>query len=72
MRSHEANRISKTGVQPSDLAFLAMAHHALGESDKAREYLGQLTSLCEQPAWKANEEASGFLKEAGQRLATPP
>jgi Protein kinase domain len=72
MRSHEANRNSETGPEPSDPAFLAMAHHALGESDKAREYLRQLTGLCEQPAWKANKEAAGFLNEARQRLATPP
>jgi eukaryotic-like serine/threonine-protein kinase len=70
--SSSAHRNSKTGPQPSDLAFLAMAHHALAESDKAREYLRQLTSLCEQPAWNANQEATGFLKEARQRLATPP
>jgi tetratricopeptide (TPR) repeat protein len=72
MRSHEAHRISETGPHPSDLAFLAMAHHALGEFDKAHEYFRQLTSLCDQPAWKEDEEASGFLKEARQRLATPP
>ena len=71
MRSHEAHRTSKTGPQPSDLAFLAMAHHALGESDKAHDYLRQLTGLCDQPQWKANEEATGFLKEARQRLALP-
>jgi tetratricopeptide (TPR) repeat protein len=72
MRSHEANRISETGPEPLDLSFLAMAHHALGETEKAREYFRQLTSLCEQPAWKANQEANGFLNEARQRLATPP
>jgi tetratricopeptide (TPR) repeat protein len=72
LRSHEAHRNSKTGPQPADLAFLAIAHHALGESDKAREYFRQLTSLCEQPAWKSNEEATGFLKEARRRLAAPP
>jgi eukaryotic-like serine/threonine-protein kinase len=72
MRSHDAHRLSETGPHPSDLAFLAMAHHSLGESGKAREYLRQLTSLCEQPAWKANQEATGFWNEARQRLATPP
>jgi len=38
-RSNEANRRSKTGPRPSALSFLAMAHHALGESDTARDYL---------------------------------
>ena len=71
-RSDEAHRNSETGPQPLYLAFLAMAHHALGESDKAREYLRQLTSLCEQPAWKADQEAIWFLNEARQRVATPP
>jgi hypothetical protein len=72
VRSHQAHRNSKTGPMPSDLAFLAMAHHALGESDKAQDYLRQLASLCDQPEWKANAEATGFLKEARQRLALPP
>ncbi len=71
MRSHQAHRNSKTGPTPSDLAFLAMAHHALGESNKAQDYLRQLTGLCDQPQWK-EEEATGFLKEARQRLALPP
>jgi tetratricopeptide (TPR) repeat protein len=72
LRSHEAHRKSKIGPRPSDLAFLATAHRAFGESDKAREYLRQLTGLCEQPTWKANTEATGFLKEARQCLAAPP
>jgi hypothetical protein len=57
---------------PSELAFLAMAHHALAESEMAREYLRQLTGVCEKPALKANVWAVGFLKEARQRLAAPP
>jgi hypothetical protein len=72
MRSHEANSKSKALPQLSNLAFLAMAHHALGESDKAREYLRQLTAVCERPPWKTSEEATGFLNEVRQRLAAPP
>jgi hypothetical protein len=49
-----------------------MARHALGESDKARDLVRQLTALCDQPSWKANDEATRFLNEAWQRLATPP
>jgi hypothetical protein len=64
-------RVESQGGLSSDEAFLAMAHHALGESDKAREYLKQLTDLCEQPAWKASLEVIGFLEEKRQRLATP-
>jgi len=71
MRSHEGYRKSEDGPQPSDLAFLAMAHHALGESVKAQDYLRQLTGLCDQPRWKEDREATGFLKEARQRLALP-
>jgi tetratricopeptide (TPR) repeat protein len=71
-RSHKARQTSDPGPQPSDLAFLAMAHHAVGESDKAQDYLRQLSALCDQPEWKTNEEATGFLKEARQRLAKPP
>jgi tetratricopeptide (TPR) repeat protein len=72
MRSHQARRNSKTGPMPSDLAFLAMAHDALGESDKAQDSLRQLAGLCDQPQWKTAEEATGFLNEARKRLALPP
>ena len=72
MRSHNAHRNSKTGQQPSDLAFFAMAHHALGETDKAHDYFRQLEGLCDQPQWKAETEAAGFLKEARERLAAAP
>ncbi len=71
-RAHEAHRNRAAGPQPPDLAFLAMAHHALGESDKARDYLRQLTGLCDQPQWKADNQMTWFLKEARQRLALPP
>jgi hypothetical protein len=71
-RSHETHKNSKEGPLPSDLAFLAMSHHAVGESEKADGYLRQLSPLCDQPHWKAVVEATGFLKEARQRLALPP
>jgi eukaryotic-like serine/threonine-protein kinase len=71
-RSHETHKNNKEGPLPSNLAFLAMSHHAVSESEKAHDYLRQLIALCDQPRWKADETVTSFLKEARQRLALPP
>jgi tetratricopeptide (TPR) repeat protein len=53
-----------TGTHPGDVAFLAMAHHRLGQTEQAKERLEQLRSLLAQPVWAENAEARGFLREA--------
>ena len=52
------------GIQPADLAFLAMAHQQLGHKEQARAALARLRELMKQPVWKQNAEAQGFLREA--------
>jgi hypothetical protein len=48
---------------PADLAFLAMAHFRLGQTEKALDYLNRLRETMKRP-WADNEEEQGFLGEA--------
>jgi hypothetical protein len=72
LRSHKANQSSKTGPQPTDLAFLAMAHQALGRASEAQSLLRQLSDLLKEEKWKADGDANALFKEARQRLAKKP
>jgi WD40 repeat protein len=59
---------------PAVLAFLALAHHQLGEREPARADLGRLRALVKQPEQARNEEARAFLREVEaieQDLAFP-
>lgn len=61
--------------QPTDLAFLAMTHHALGNAAEAKSLLDELRELAIQPKWKDDVDMQGFLREAEQlfveRLSPP-
>jgi WD40 repeat protein/serine/threonine protein kinase len=46
------------------LAFLAMAHHKLGQKERAQSLLTQLRQLMKQPNWTHSSEAKGILEEA--------
>jgi WD40 repeat protein len=50
--------------EPSDVAFLAMAHHQLRHKDEAARFLGQTRKCLQNAAWKTNPEARQFLAEA--------
>jgi eukaryotic-like serine/threonine-protein kinase len=50
--------------EPGDLAFLALAQHRLGHSEKARDTLGRLRELMKDPAQAKYEEAQALLREA--------
>jgi WD40 repeat protein len=52
------------GSLPADLAFLALAHHRLGDAGQARAALGRLRALMKRPEFAANEEFRSFLREA--------
>ena len=59
-------RLNSEGVyvlQPADLAFLALAHHRLGEPDQARTVLGRLRAMMKKP-----EHASTSEREYQGRL----
>jgi serine/threonine protein kinase/tetratricopeptide (TPR) repeat protein len=72
VRSREANRRNENGPQPSDLAFLAMAHQALGHAAEAQEYFRHLTDLLKQDKWKSDNEAKAFFEETKRTLARKP
>jgi WD40 repeat protein/serine/threonine protein kinase/tetratricopeptide (TPR) repeat protein len=50
--------------EPSDLAFLALTQHRLGQSEKARDTLGRLRAVMKAPRWSEDPEARAFLHEA--------
>jgi tetratricopeptide (TPR) repeat protein len=56
------------GSNPSDLAFLAMTYHQLGQIDKARDSLNRLRERMKQPQWATNDESRSFLREAEELL----
>jgi WD40 repeat protein/serine/threonine protein kinase len=60
------------GPQAADLAFLAMAHQAVGHAAEAQAYFQQLAELVKQDKWKDNSEAQAFFKEAHERLSKKP
>jgi hypothetical protein len=49
---------------PSDLAFLVLAQHRLGQSDKARDTLRGLREVMKDPQWSQDFYAKAFLLEA--------
>ena len=59
-RSNDLNKQS----EPADLAFLALAQHRLGQSDKARVTLARLREVMKDPQRAGDQKAQGFLHEA--------
>jgi WD40 repeat protein/serine/threonine protein kinase len=53
----------KTGT-PWNLAFLAMAHHRLGEHETARAVLARLHELMKSPGWTSRVDLQTYLSEA--------
>ena len=49
---------------PSDLAFLALAQHRLGQSGQARATLGRLREVMKDPQQAGNPSSQAFLREA--------
>jgi hypothetical protein len=63
---------TKAGSVPSDLAFLAMAHHQLGHRDVALKTLARLRDVMKQESWAENAESQGFLREAEKLIDGKP
>jgi hypothetical protein len=69
---------AQAGLQPADLAFLAMAQHQLVRKDEARATLGRLRGVMKKPQWlqkimpqqdwTTNPEAMAFLREAEELI----
>jgi cytochrome c-type biogenesis protein CcmH/NrfG len=55
---------------PAVLAFLAMAHHHLGQHDQARADLARLREILDQPRGTKDAETLGLVHEA-QALIAP-
>jgi tetratricopeptide (TPR) repeat protein len=69
------HKAAQKELSPASLAFLAMAHHKLGQKDRAQAQLAQVRSLLKKPEWAANADAQTVLREAEAQLlgeATKP
>jgi tetratricopeptide (TPR) repeat protein len=58
----------KVLTDPSDAAFLALAHHQLGNRKEAERWLAELRKSLQDSRWRGNSEARGFLAEAESLL----
>jgi WD40 repeat protein/tRNA A-37 threonylcarbamoyl transferase component Bud32 len=67
----ESDRINTAKLHsslPSDLAFLAMAHHQLQQKELAQAFLKRLRQTMQQPRWAQDDEARAFVREAESLL----
>jgi WD40 repeat protein/serine/threonine protein kinase len=63
-RADELNSVAYRGSIPADLAFLAMAQHRLGHTEKARAAMRRLRDSMKKTRWANDLESQGFLREA--------
>jgi WD40 repeat protein/tRNA A-37 threonylcarbamoyl transferase component Bud32 len=64
LRSNKLNAALPQGIQPVDLAFLALAQHRLGNPREAQQFLDQAHTRALLPRWQKDQETRDFLKEA--------
>jgi serine/threonine protein kinase/WD40 repeat protein len=69
-RSNKLNAPRFEGAHPADLAFLAMAHHRLGQKQQTRDYMKHLREAMKKPRWAGDEQALTFLREAEGAVAS--
>ena len=67
-RSAKLNSRPSGALNPSDVAFLAMAHHQLGHPDEARKHLETLRDLLTWDQWKNDSQNQRFLQEAKELI----
>ena len=70
-RSAKLNSKASGVLNPSDVAFIAMAHHQMGHPEEARKHLETLRDLLTWDQWKNNTDNQTFLQEAQERITTP-
>jgi tetratricopeptide (TPR) repeat protein len=63
-RSDALNATVIAGGHPADSAFLAMAAHQLGRSERARTQLERLRVQAGGPGFSEDPEVAGFMREA--------
>jgi hypothetical protein len=61
---HAAANVQYKAGTPFNLAFLAMAHHRLGEKETARALLARLREVMKDPVWARPGSHQAFLREA--------
>jgi tetratricopeptide (TPR) repeat protein len=59
-------------AEPANLAFQAMAEHALGHTEEAKAHLDALRQAMKRQGYARDEEALGFLAEAQACLGARP
>jgi WD40 repeat protein len=60
------------GEVPYNLAFLAMAHHRLGQRDPALAALDRAYVAMRRPDWSGYRDCQALLREAGDLIESPP
>ncbi|WP_143301682.1 tetratricopeptide repeat protein, partial [Candidatus Entotheonella palauensis] len=60
----------RSGGAPPTLAFLAMSHHALGETAQAKRVLARAQALMQDPRWAGDADEQRVVDEALTFLAT--
>src|SRR5262245_31153363 len=60
----ELNSVHFGASLPSNLAFLALAQHRLGQTEKARATLTRLRESMKKVQWVTNQQAQDCLREA--------
>jgi hypothetical protein len=60
----ELNAVRFQDSLPSNLAFLALAQHRLGQTETARATLSRLRAAMKKPQWAKNQQAQDLLREA--------
>jgi Tfp pilus assembly protein PilF len=63
-RSDALNATVIAGGHPADSAFLGMAAHQLGRSERARTQLERLRVQAGGPGFSEDPEVAGFMREA--------
>ncbi len=71
-RADQQNTTAAPGSLAADLAFLAMAQHALGHADRAQATLSRLRKALEQPDRASDEDAKALLGEAELAIRSQP
>jgi WD40 repeat protein len=56
------------GSNPTDLAFLAMAHYRLGQKEQAQVMLARLQEALTKLRWAKDAESAAFLREAEELI----
>jgi hypothetical protein len=72
IRADRLNAPGGRGSLAADLAFLAMAQHGMGQTDRARDTLDRLRRSLEQPDRANDEEAKALFREAGLSIRGAP